>query len=81
MNFEKSTVTKETPRKTNSSPAIVDEKQRNNIVKNSGNDNYKEITLERSDNYVQLIITPQSSKIKNSLNIQVKLSRNFLIID
>ncbi|XP_069701223.1 serine-rich adhesin for platelets [Periplaneta americana] len=46
-------------------------KQRSSVRQNAGTYHYKEICLRRYDNLVQIILTPASTKMKNSLNIQV----------
>ncbi|XP_068081157.1 enolase-phosphatase E1 isoform X2 [Anabrus simplex] len=46
-------------------------KQRSSVRQNAGTFNYHEICLRRYDNLVQVILTPQCTKMKNALNIQV----------
>ncbi|XP_046396986.1 uncharacterized protein LOC124163918 isoform X2 [Ischnura elegans] len=46
-------------------------RQRSSGRQNAGTYNYKEICLRRHENFVQLILTPCSTKMKNSLNVQV----------
>ncbi|KAJ9580254.1 hypothetical protein L9F63_004067 [Diploptera punctata] len=46
-------------------------KQRSSVRQNAGTYHYKEICLRRYDNLVQIILTPASTKMKNSLNVQV----------
>ncbi|KAK7791469.1 hypothetical protein R5R35_002389 [Gryllus longicercus] len=46
-------------------------KQRSSVRQNAGAYHYKDISLRRYDNLVQVILTPQSTKMKNALNLQV----------
>lgn len=46
-------------------------KQRSSVRQNAGTYHYKDISLRRYDNLVQVILTPQSTKMKNALNLQV----------
>ncbi|XP_071453310.1 uncharacterized protein [Hetaerina americana] len=46
-------------------------RQRSSGRQNAGTYNYKEICLRRYENFVQVILTPGSTKMKNSLNVQV----------
>jgi hypothetical protein len=48
------------------------QKQRSSVRQNAGTYHYKEICLRRYDNLVQIILTPASTKMKNSLNLQVR---------